>query len=103
MAISINRKDILHKICAVLFFLFAMIYYRYYPLDPLPLYISCLVLCGLLIVLSLPYKFLFVFYLFISTYVVFLYPYFLQGKTITGFGAFNYAPFYNKTIYLMTL
>lgn len=101
MTIAISSKDILSKIAALAIALVCFVAYHSLH-DSRLVYIMSLVCCGILLLRSVKHKFLFIFYFFVSSYLIFLYPHYLGNLSLGGlqFGGEN---FYDKCLYLFSV
>jgi hypothetical protein len=70
--------------------------------DSRLIYMSCLTCCAALLIRSVKDKFLFIFYLFISSYIIFLYPHYIKGLSLGGY-QFTDSVYHDKTLYLFSL
>ena len=101
MIIALSKKDLLSKIVAIAIALVCFVAYNSLH-DSKLVYITSLVCCGVLMLRSVKYKYLFIFYLFVSTYLIFLYPHYLANLALGGL-QFNGENFYDKCLYLFSL
>lgn len=103
MNIRLNVSNLVGKIFALLSLLIIVLLHRYVDGSENIIYIISLCLSAVLIALSVHNKALFVFSAFSFTYVLFLYPYFLEGLDITAFYNFNYRPYFVKGIFVYAI
>lgn len=101
MTITISKKDFLSKIAAIAIAIVCFVAYNSLH-DSRLVYIMSLVCCGILLLRSIKYKFLFIFYFFVSSYLIFLYPHYLGNLSLGGL-QFAGENFYDKCLYIFSV
>lgn len=101
MTITLSKKDVLSKLAAIAIAIVCFVAYNSLH-DSRVLYIASLTCCGILLLRSIKYKFLFIFYFFISSYLFFLYPHYLGSLSLGGL-QFNGENFFDKCLYLFSV
>lgn len=101
MTLELSARDMVSKMLAII--LAIICYVAFFDLhDPRLNYIAAFTCCIFLLLRSVKDKFLFVFYLFISSYLFFLYPHYIKGYAIQAY-SFDASIYHDKTLFTFSL
>ncbi|MBL7719750.1 MAG: hypothetical protein JNL72_12985 [Flavipsychrobacter sp.] len=102
MNFAITRIELVSRIVAVL--LAILCFYANFSLNSGTLiFYGCLAVCAILLVRTTKHKYLFLTCIFISSYVLLLYPYFVNNMRIGTFSDLNVSSLFQRTIYLFSV
>lgn len=101
MILELSKRDLASKTAAVLMAAICCIAF-FYLHDSRLNYITALICCGALLIRSVKDKFLFIFYLFVSSYLYFLYPHYIKGLAMAAY-SFDSSVFQDKTLFCFSL
>jgi hypothetical protein len=102
MNIALTRNEWLSKSLAIAIAIICFVAH-YYTNDGTLIFKCCLLICGVLLARSIKHKYLFVVLLVISSYVILLFPYFINNLSIGTFSALEQTDLYQKTIYVFSV
>jgi hypothetical protein len=102
MQITLTRNEWWSKALAIAIAVICFVS-NFYTNDAKLIYECCLATCGILLLRSSKHKYLFLVLIVISSYIVLLFPYFLNDLNIGTFSALNQPTLYQKTIYVFSV
>ena len=102
MNIALTKSEITGKLLAIVFAIACCVGHFYYN-DATLIYNCCLLVCAILLVRSVKHKYLFLFACFVSTYILFLYPYFINNLSIGIYYEISGPSSYQKAIFLFSI